>query len=73
MSNVSVTAKWRKPISSVETANEIGEDAVEAVLVRLELLVLVGRNEQFPGRHGKKPGRPQILAGARVGQVEMQP
>jgi hypothetical protein len=52
-------AKWRKPDlvgDSVEPANEVGKDAEQTGLALIELLVVVGGNEQL-ARRGRKVGR----------------
>ena len=75
-SSLSVKAKWRKPISSVmpvEIADEVGEDAVEAVAADIELLMLVAGDEEVSRCGGQGEIGVQEAAGARVGQVEVKP
>lgn len=58
---------------AVEAADEIGDDAIKAVIVGMELLVLLGVDEEYSCR-GRNIGlRLQEAAGARIGQVEVQP
>ena len=58
---------------AVEPADEIGKDAVEAGLGPMQLLMLVAGDEERARRLGKVGRGRQELAGARIGEVEMEP
>jgi hypothetical protein len=57
---------------AIELVQGIGEDAIDAVVGRVQPLVVVGGPQC---RHGgrREIGRREPMAGARVGEVEMQP
>lgn len=57
----------------VQPANEVGKDAEQTGLALIELLVVIGGNEQV-ARRGRKVGRrAQEVTGARIGQIEVEP
>ena len=58
---------------AVEPADEIGKDAVEGRLGPMQLLMLVGGDEDRARRLWKLGRGRQELAGARIGDVEMEP
>ena len=57
----------------VELADEVGQDAIEAVTAGVELLVLVAGDEQVSRYDREGRVRAQEAAGARVRQVEVKP
>jgi hypothetical protein len=57
----------------VEAADQVSQDAIGAGLIAMQLLMLVGGNEQHPRRRGKMGGSGQKVAGAHVGKIEVQP
>ncbi len=53
--------------------NEIGEHAIDTSAVGVQLLMPVGRKQQLSRGCGQLGARLQEVAGARVGEIEMQP
>lgn len=44
---------------AMQSANKVGKDAIDAGLLHMPLLMLVGGNEELPGRGGKIGDGPQ--------------
>ena len=58
---------------AAQPADEIGKDAVKAGFAPLQLLMLVAGDEKRPRRVGKLGRGGQELAGAHIGEAEMEP
>ena len=58
---------------AVEPADEIGKDAVEAGLGPMQLLMLIAGDEERARRLGKLRHGRHELAGAGIGEAEMEP
>ena len=58
---------------AVEPADEIGKDAVEAGFGPMQLLMLVAGDEKRARRLGKLGRGRHELAGAGIGEAEMEP